>query len=85
MLVLYRCQEKLTKAVEGALPHTCNSGQEGPIDYFYGWMSIRVPLGRQQSLPDRLQVRHDLLAKMSDHWVRCREEARAANCRVPCA
>lgn len=83
--MLCRCQEKLTKAVEGILPHACPPDQPGPIDYFYGWMNIRVPLKRQQSLSDRLQVRHDLLVKMADHWVQCREEARAANCRNPCA
>ena len=80
-----RCQQKLNKAVEGITPYDCDSPSDFDIDYFYGWMNIRVPLKRQQSVADRQLVQHDLIIRMSDHWVACREEARAQNCSVPCA
>ena len=80
-----RCQEKLSKAVQGMPPYADASDAHGCIDYFYGWMKIKVPLNRQQTAADRLLVQHDLIIRMSEHWVSCREEARAQQCRVPCA
>ncbi|DBA75547.1 hypothetical protein WJX79_007813 [Trebouxia sp. C0005] len=83
--VCQRCQEKLSKAVQGVPPYEHATAREGCIDYFYGWMKIKVPLKRQQTAADRLVVQHDLIVRMSEHWVSCREEARAQNCRIPCA
>ena len=66
-------------------PYEGASDAHGCTDYFYGWMKIKVPLNRQQTAADRLLVQHDLIIRMSEHWVSCREEARAQQCRVPCA
>ena len=84
--LLFRCQDKLSKAVDGIVPPETDAGTDvSLIDFFYGWMKIKVPLQRQQTLEDRLHVKHDLVGRMYEHWVNCREDARAQNCRIPCA
>ena len=83
---LYRCQDKLSKAVEGAIPPGFNADvQVDTIDFFHGWLKIRVPLQRQQTVQDRQCVKQDLIVRMYEHWISCREDARAQNCRIPCA
>ena len=76
----------MSKAVEGVIPPETDAGTDASlIDFFYGWMKIKVPLQRQQTFEDRLHVKHDLVGRMYEHWVSCREDARAQNCRIPCA
>ncbi|KAL3156016.1 hypothetical protein ABBQ32_013004 [Trebouxia sp. C0010 RCD-2024] len=81
-----RCQDKLSSAVEGIIPPGIDAGTAvSLIDFFHGWMKIRVPLQRQQTLKDRLNVKQELITRMHEHWVNCREDARAQKCRIPCA
>lgn len=76
----------MSSAVEGVIPDGVDAGTDvSLIDFFYGWLKIRVPLQRQQTLKDRLNVKEELIIRMHEHWVNCREDARAQNCRIPCA